>query len=91
MMKNIKDNTHLVILHQRSIPEEITNQMFELVDQMQDLKIPNFEAISSKDELLKGSSYLTENYRPASSNFFEEGGEEDRSFILKSKPSDSLF
>ena len=91
ILQNIKDNTHLVILHQRSIPEEITNQMFELVDQMQDLKIPNFEAISSKDELLKGSSYLTENYRPASSNFFEEGGEEDRSFILKSKPSDSLF
>jgi hypothetical protein len=91
ILQNIKDNTHLVILHQRSIPEEITNQMFELVDQMQDLKIPNFEAISSKDELLKGSSYLTENYRPASSNFFEEGGEEDRSFILGSKPSDSLF
>jgi uncharacterized protein Yka (UPF0111/DUF47 family) len=91
ILQNIKDNTHLVILHQRSIPEDITNQMFELVDQMQDSKISNFEAISSKDELLKGTTYLSENYRPAGSNFFDNE-EEDMSFITKSKPSsDSLF
>lgn len=90
ILQNIKDNTHLVILHQRSIPEEITNQMFELVDKLYDSKISSFEAISSKEELLKGSSYLSENYRPAGSSFFDKG-EEDMSFIVKSKSSDNLF
>ena len=90
--RNLQDNTSLVILHQKSIPEPIYNQLFEHVESMEEKLIPNFEGISTKEEFLKDTGYLDESNRGMSSDFFDgETVNEDRSFIKKNKPSDDIF
>lgn len=89
--RNLQDNTSLVVLHQKSIPEPIYNQLFEHVESMEEKAIPSFEGISTKEEFLKDTGYLDEN-RGMSSDFFDgETVDEDRSFIKKNKPSDDIF
>ncbi len=89
--RNIQDNTSLVILHQKSIPEPIYNQLFEHVESMEEKTIPNFEALSTKEEFLKDTEYLDDT-RSISADFFDgETVDEDRSFIKSKKPSDDLF
>jgi 5'-3' exonuclease len=89
--RNIQDNTSLVILHQKSIPEPIYNQLFEHVESMEEKKVPGFEGISTKEEFLKDTEYLDDN-RAISADFFNgESVSDDMSFIKKKKPSDEIF
>lgn len=86
--RNLQDNTNLVILHQKSIPESIYNQMFENIETIENKMIGNFDFISSKEEFLKGTTYLDER----TSDFFNgESVDDDMSFIKKSKTSDNIF
>lgn len=86
--KNLQDNTNLVILHQKSIPESIYNQLFEHIEKTENTLIANFDFISNKDEFLKDTRYLDETI----SDFFSaEDDDTDMSFIKKSKNSDHIF
>jgi 5'-3' exonuclease len=89
--RNLQDNTSLVILHQKSIPEPIYNQLFEHVESMEDKLLLNFDSISSKEELLKDTPYLEEGFKSISADFFDSKEEIDMSFIKGNKPSDSIF
>lgn len=90
--RNLQDNTSLVILHQKSIPEPIYNQLFEHVESMEEKSIPNFDDISTKEEFLKDTGYIEENFKAFSSDFFDkEDVDNDMSFIKSKKPSDNLF
>lgn len=86
--RNLQDNTNLVILHQKSIPESIYNQIFENIENIENKIITNFDILSSKEELLKGTIYLDER----SSDFFKgESIDDDMSFIKKNKTFDNIF
>ena len=90
--RNLQDNTSLVILHQKSIPEAIYNQLFEHVEGMEDKFIANFDLIATKEEFLKDTDYIDENFKSISSDFFDgESTETDMSFIKGNKPSDNIF
>jgi 5'-3' exonuclease len=90
--RNLQDNTSLVILHQKSIPEPIYNQLFEHVEGMEEKYIENFDLISTKEEFLKDTDYLDENFKTISSDFFDgEKVDSDMSFIKPNKPSDTIF
>lgn len=84
--RNLQDNTSLVILHQKSIPEPIYNQLFEHVESMEDKLLQNFDNISSKEELLKDTGYLDEGFKSISADFFDSKEEVDMSFIKENKP-----
>jgi hypothetical protein len=91
--RNLQDNTSLVILHQKSIPEAIYNQLFEHVEGMEDKFIANFDLIATKEEFLKDTDYIDENFKSISSDFFDgESTETDMSFIKgNNKPSEDIF
>lgn len=89
--RNLQDNTSLVILHQKSIPEPIYNQLFEHVESMENKLLNNFEEISTKEEFLKGTGYLDEGFKSISADFFDSKEDVDMSFIKPNKPSDQVF
>lgn len=89
--RNLQDNTCLVILHQKSIPEPIYNQLFEHVESMEDKLIQDFEVLSTKEEFLKDTGYLDEGFKAISADFFDSKEDVDMSFIKPNKPSDGVF
>jgi len=90
IMNNVQNNANLVLLHQKAIPESIYNQLFELVEKMQSVLTKDFEKLSSKEELLKGSLYMKETV--AKSDFFSgKDDDDDFSFIIKNDEPKKLF
>jgi hypothetical protein len=59
---------------------------------MEDKAITNFDLISTKEEFLKDTDYIDQNFKSMSADFFDgESVETDMSFIKGNKPSDNIF
>jgi 5'-3' exonuclease len=91
ILMNLSNNSNLVLLHQKAIPESIYNQLFDLVEKMQNIILKDFDKITSKEEILKGSSHMKETFSKSSDFFSGKDDSDDFSFIIKGDEPKTLF
>ncbi len=89
ILNNIENNTMLIMLHSRAIPQQIQQQMFKDIEVFSKLQqdINNFV---TKESILKDTEHVNNVFVPSQFNFFKD--DEEDNFDIKDIISDnSLF
>ena len=80
--KNLDRNINLVILHQKCIPEEILNQIYEEIETVYNNKIGNFSTLSNRFKILENTSYSNQ-WKPKENNALSKVKDDSMDFIIK--------
>jgi 5'-3' exonuclease len=80
--KNLDRNINLVILHQKCIPEEILNQIYEEIETVYNNKIGNFTTLSNRFKILENTVYSNQ-WKPKENNSLSKVKDDSMDFIIK--------
>lgn len=80
--KNLDRNINLVILHQKCIPEEILNQIYEEIETVYNNKIGNFSTLSNRFKILENTEYSNQ-WKPKENNSLSKVKDDSMDFIIK--------